>query len=366
MNGMNGPAMNEHDLFSRGMELWQGGLREVWRAYTAAQQAIYRQGRGLVGQTPAEEVHREGRARVLHYRPQVETPHRIPVLCIPSMINHYYVMDLTPERSLVRYLLSQGIDVYMLDWGIATEVDRYRTLDEYIAGVLHRAVEHIRHATGQDALSLLGYCMGGMMAAVYTVVYPQHVANLVNLAGPINYHDGGIYSAWTRPAWFDVDRLVDTLGNIPPALLNVTFKMVRPSDELIRALDYWERRHDEGFMRRYAAMQLWTNDPTPFPGEAFRKYIKACYQQNALAARTFTINGQRIDLGRVTAPTLTIAAREDHIAPWESVALLDRMVSSADHELIVLESGHIGMVVGSSAHRDLWPRLGAWLVARSD
>ncbi len=356
--------MNE--LLQQWVNLWQSGMGRVWQNYSNAQTAILEQGRALVGQTPAEVVYREGRLRLMHYRPQVPAPMRIPVLCVPSLINHYYIMDLTPERSLVRYLLDRGIDVYMLDWGKATLVDRFRPFDEYITGLLRRCVHYIRHATGQEAISLLGYCMGGMMSAAYTVLYPQEVSNLINLAGPINYHDDGIYSVWTRPDWFDVDLLVDSLGNIPAELLNITFKLVHPTNELIQALNYWERHDDPAFMSGFAAMQLWTNDPTPFPGEAFRKYIKDLYQSNLLLCGAFTVGGKRIDLSQITAPTMTIAARRDHIAPWQSVAVLHDLISSADKDLIVLESGHIGMVIGSSARQNLWPHLGEWLVARSE
>ena len=223
--------------------------------------------------------------------------------------------------------------------------------------MLRRVVGAIRRASGQPAVSLLGYCMGGMMAAVYSALFPQDVAALVNLAGPINYHDDGIYSVWTRPEWFDADRLVDTLGNIPANVLNTTFHLVRPTDQLIQALNYWERRDDPVFLRTFAALHLWLNDPTPFPGEIFRKYVKALYQQNQLILGQFRIGERRIDSGTVAAPALTIAARRDHIAPWGSVAVLHDLIASQDKELIVLESGHIGMVVGSDAHAKLWPRL---------
>ncbi|NDJ76381.1 MAG: alpha/beta fold hydrolase [Chloroflexi bacterium] len=354
------------DLFKQWAGLWTLGMGEVWRHYASAQQTLHQQGRALVGQTPADVVHVDGPLRLLRYRPLVEQPLPIPLLCIPSMINQYYVMDLTQERSLVRYLLAQGIDVYMLDWGSATEADRHLSLDEHITGRLGRCAHYIQGETGQRAVSLLGYCMGGMMAAVYAVLFPGEVANLINLAGPINYHDDGIYSIWTRPEWLDADLMVNVLGNIPAGLLNTTFHTVRPTDQLLQAINYWERRHDEAYVRRFAAMQLWLNDPTPFPGEVFRKYITDLYQQNLLAQGLFQVHGQTIDLGTITAPTLTIGARKDHIAPWESVAVLHDLITSDDKELIVLESGHIGMVVGSDARTQLWPRLGVWLTQRSD
>jgi polyhydroxyalkanoate synthase len=353
------------DLLARWTELWGSGMNRVWQHYTAAQSSILEQGRALVGQTPCSEVYTEGRLRLLHYHPVTETVLPVPVLCIPSLINRYYVMDLAPERSLVLYLLRQGLDVYMLDWGTASAVDCHRPFDEYITGLLRRCVNIVQRRSGQRAVSLLGYCMGGMMAAAYTVLFPKDVRNFVNLAGPINYHDEGIYSAWTRTEWLDVDLLVDTLGNIPAALLNLTFNSVRPTNELVQALNYWERQHDPHFMRAFAAMQLWLNDPTPFPGEAFRKYIKDLYQKNLLLNGEFRVDGRLIVLRAITAPTLTIAARRDHIAPWQSVTVLHDLIGSPDKASIILESGHIGMVIGASAHTELWPRLGAWLAERS-
>ncbi|WP_119071681.1 PHA/PHB synthase family protein [Aggregatilinea lenta] len=357
--------MTTDALFDRWADLWGAGMREVWTGYTTAQDTILAQGRALVGQTPAEVVHTEGHVRVLRYTPLVERPLPVPVLCVPSLINHYYVMDLIPERSLVRSMLERGIDVYMLDWGIATEADRSITMDDFITERLGRAIRVVREQSGQPAISLLGYCMGGLMSSLYSVLFPQDVATLINLAGPINYHDDGIYSLWTRREWLNVDLMVDTLGNIPAELLNVTFKLVRPTDEIVRALDWWEHRDDPAFTRRFVAMQLWTNDPTPFPGEVFRKYIKEFYQENRLMRGDLTIAGQPVDLGRLALPTLTIAARRDHIAPWRSVAALHDLAGSADKELLIIERGHIGMVMGSDAPRKLWPRLGDWLVARS-
>src|SRR5690554_1030256 len=147
------------DLLARWAELWGAGMRDVWAHYTAAQDTILAEGRALVGQTPAEVVYADDRLRVLRYHPLVERPLPIPVLCVPSLINHYYVMDLIPERSLVRALLEHGVDVYMLDWGIATEADRTCTMDAYIVERLGRAVQVVRERSGQAAVSLLGYCM---------------------------------------------------------------------------------------------------------------------------------------------------------------------------------------------------------------
>jgi polyhydroxyalkanoate synthase subunit PhaC len=182
------------DLLERWAALWRVGLQDAWQQYASAQESLLAYGRSQTGQTPASVIYEEGRMRVLRYEPQGDSRSAGPLLCIPSLINRYYVMDLTPERSLIRSLLLQGVDVYMLDWGTATDVDRHRPLDEYIAGLLGRATAAVQDAGGHRRISLLGYCMGGVMAAVYAVLRPGDVATLINLAGPVNYHDDGIYS----------------------------------------------------------------------------------------------------------------------------------------------------------------------------
>lgn len=348
-------------------QLWQTGFAAVWQTYAqwAGSMQAFQLGQAQVGQTAADEIWRLGRVRLIRYRPTATQLHPIPVFCVPSLINRYYILDLLPERSLIKHLVSLGLDVYMLDWGQPTQADRDISLDDHITIYLHQALDAALAHSGVTQATLLGYCMGGMLAAVYATLFDDRVANLVNLAGPINYHDDGIFSLLTRSDWFDPDSLVAAYGNVPAALLCTTFQMLRPTSHLLRALYLYEQLDNADYVRNFAAMQLWIFDQVDFPGRAFRRYVKALYQENQLVHFTFAVHDHLVDLGRISCPVLTIASEQDETAPAHSVTILNDLVSSPDQQLLMLKGPHVGMVAGRSAPKYLWPPLAEWLLAHS-
>lgn len=347
-------------------ELWERWLPlhgEPW----AGQRLV---GAAEVGKTPYETIYREGSWRVLRYGAPagISEVAAVPLLMIPSLINRFYILDLTPGKSLVAYLLQRGNEVYMVDWGIPGEEERFTPFAAYAHHRIHRAIEAVLADSGADEISLLGYCVGGTFATIYTAIEPTSaVTNLINLAGPINFHDDGLLSQWTRAEWFNVDRLVDTLGNIPPALLQQAFRMLRPTGEWVRALRFYELMTEgsEEKLKSFRAMNTWVNDPVPFPGETFRFYIKELYQGNKLLRDELRVAGRPVRLADIRANLLTIAASQDHITPPTSATVLNQKVSSPDREVLLQPGGHIGIVAGSGAERGLWPRLADWLLARS-
>ncbi len=318
-----------------------------------------------VGQTPYDVVYRENKLRLLHYHPRVKKVQPVPLLIVSPMINRYYILDLKPGRSLVEYLLERGIDVYMLDWGIPGPEDRHLTWDHFIQVYLHHCVERVAEASKGEEVSLLGYCMGGTMATMYVALHPGQIKNLINLAAPINFKDEGLLSLWTDKAYFNVDKLVDVLGNIPPELMQNAFQMLRPTGQISKMVSFFDRMHDQDFVDLFLAMEHWVNDNVPFPGEAFRKYVKDCYQENLLVQGKLRIDHQVVDLKKITCALLVIVAEKDHICPPASGAVLLDLVRSTDKELIALPGGHVGIVSGGGAYRYLWPTIGEWLSRRS-
>ena len=302
-----------------------------------------------VAQTPHDVVCRENKLRLLHYHPRVKKVQPVPLLIVPPMINRYYILDLKPGRSLVEYLLNLGIDVYMLDWGIPGPEDRHLTWDHFIQVYLDHCVDRVTEAAKGEPISLLGYCMGGTMATIYAALHPGRVKNLINLAAPINFKDEGLLSLWTDKAYFNVDRLVDVLGNIPPELMQSAFQMLRPTGQISKMVSFFDRMYDQDFVDLFLAMEHWVNDNVPFPGEAFRKYVKECYQENLLVQGQLRIENQVVDLKKITCALLVVVAEKDHITPPASGAILLDLVASTDKELIALPGGHVGIVSGSSA-----------------
>ncbi len=280
----------------------------------------------VVAATPADVVYQENKLRLLCYRSKTLSNRPVPLLMVASIINKYYVLDLKPGRSLVEYLLGRGFDVWIIDWGTPTDEDRLDTFDKYINGYLARCVQKVLDVTGQAQLSLLGYCIGGTFTAIYTALHNDQVRNLIQLAAPINFHDDGMLSAWASKEAFPVDQVVDVFGNMPRWLMQTSFQWLRPTNEIAQAVNLWERLDDPRKADDFLTLRYWLNDNIDFPGEAYRKYIKDCYQDNLLVQNRMKIDGETVDLSRITANLFTITAAQDHICPPRSAAVLNDLV----------------------------------------
>jgi polyhydroxyalkanoate synthase subunit PhaC len=319
-----------------------------------------------VAQTPADTIYAEGMLKLLRYRPVTEHPQPIPLLIVPSLLNRYYLLDLVPGRSLVEYLVAQGIDVYLLDWGTPGPEDRTITFDQYVVGYLRRAVQRVRSHAGQERIGLLGYSMGGTLATIFAALYGRYVASLINIATPIDFHDEGILSQWARKERFNVDLVVDTLGAMPAALMQASFRMLKPTYQIAQQIAMAEQFGDMEAVQDFLAMQFWLDDNIPFLGEAYRTYIKELYQENHLIQGKLVVGGRRVDLALLEAPLLNVVASKDYICPVQSSKALNDLVSSQDRQVLELPGGHISVVAGTEAPNQLWPQLAEWLIARSE
>lgn len=343
----------------------QHDLARMQDRFDAVFKAMLGAAPATLAQTPAEVVSTENKLRLLHYRPTVERPAPVPLLIVPSLINRYYLLDLMPGRSLVEHLVGRGIDVYMLDWGVPGPEDRSTTFEQYITGYLRRAVQRVRNLSGQARIMLLGYSIGGTFTAIFSALYGRYVHALIQLAAPINFHDNGIISQWTRKERFNVDLVVDTLGTMPTELLRASFRMLTPTLQIAQQIALANQIGDAQAVQDLLALQSWIGEGVPFPGEAYRTYVKDCYQENYLIQGKLVVGGQRVDLARIACPLLTITAAKDWICPPESVAALNDLVASLDKRMLELPGGHIGIVAGHRASEHLWPKLADWLIAHA-
>jgi polyhydroxyalkanoate synthase len=317
-----------------------------------------------VAQTPSEVVYRENKLRLLRYQGGART-HRTPILLVPSIINRYYILDLKPGRSLAEFLVGRGYDVWILDWGIPGPEDRFVTLDEHIDGHLRECVRVVLDERGSDSLTMLGYCIGGVLATIFSALHPKTVRNLVTLTTPIDFHDEGLLSLWARREHFPVDRLIDVYGNMPAWLLGASFKLLSPTSDLANAWTLWERLDDPERLDDFRALNRWVEDNVPVAGETYRKFVRDCYQENLLVQNRMQINGRSANLGDISADLLNVVAERDHIAPCGSAAVLNELAGSQDATLLSLNGGHIGAIVGRDAVEEFWPQLDAWLAPRS-
>lgn len=330
--------------------------------------SLWRRSKPVVGATPCDVVHRENKWRLLHYRRPTNggapKGFATPVLLVPSLINRHYVLDLMPGKSFTEYLLSRGHDVFTLDWGAPGSEDRYLTFDAICDGYLGRAVRIASRASPRGKTHLLGYCLGGTLAAIHAAARPERVASLVAVAAPIRFHDAGLLSAWTGTPSFDVRALTAAMGNVPWQLMQSAFHLLRPTLGLSKAVALLDRAWDDEYLDGVLALETWGSDNVSFPGEAYRRYVEELYRGDALAAGTFTLSGRPARLDRLVCPTLAVTFEHDNIVPPGSAAALLDLGGSQDKERIHLQGGHVGAMVSRAASRNLWPQISRFWAAR--
>lgn len=343
---------------------WQEAIQKAF-AMPKVIEAIQRV---RVGVTPSRAVHHEDNVRLLQYEAKVEQRYQTPLLVVFALVNRPYILDLRAGKSVVSHFVDRGFDVYNLDWGVPTPGDRHLAIRDYVLGYLNNAVEHICKRTGSDKVSILGYCMGGSMSAMYAALRPQRVKNFISLAAPYDWSSkDSLLCLWTDEKYFNVDRMIEVHGNAPPLWLQTSFLLLKPVQNLMeKYINFYENMEDEKFLDDFFAMETWLNDNIPVAGETFREFVKYCFQQNQLIQGRLEIGGERVDLRRLTCPLLNLVAQHDHLVPPSQSTPLNDAVGSPDRKTIHFPAGHIGMAVGSKAHRDLWPGVCTWLEERSE
>jgi polyhydroxyalkanoate synthase len=319
------------------------------------------------GITPREIVYEEDRLKLYRYIGKGEIKQKTPLCLVFALVNRPYIMDLKEGRSVVAHYVNAGFDTYLIDWGTPTRAERYLTTDDYVNGYIHNVVNYLRERTGQPQVSLLGYCMGGTLSTIYTALHQDRVRNLILLAAGIDFATReGLINLWTDPRYFDVDKFVDTMGNIPAEFLQNAFLMLKPIANLIeKPINLIENIHKEGFVDDYLYMETWLNDNIPIPGEVYREFAKYLFQQNLLTKNRLPVGRHTVDLRKITCPLLNLMAKNDDLVPCAQSSPLNDLVSSTDKEQIIWPAGHIGLAVSGKAQKELWPRAAEWLVKRS-
>jgi polyhydroxyalkanoate synthase len=320
-----------------------------------------------VGTTPADVVHRENKWRLLHYRgAQDGRPKKFdtPVLLVPSLINRHYVMDLLPGKSMAEDLVKMGHDVYCIDWGTPSDEDRFITFDDICDKYLGRAIRHVAKTSPRGKTHVLGYCLGGTLAAIHAAARPEYIASLLLLAAPVAFSDAGPMAVWTRSPQFKVGAIVDGMGNVPWQLMQGAFHMLRPTLTLAKAVGVIDRAANDEFLDGFLAIETWGNDNVSFPGACYEEYIERLYRGDALINDTMTLSATPAKLGNIKMPVCCIVFSHDNIVPKQSAAVLLDKVSSADKTLLDLPGGHVGAVVSKAAQKGLWPKMSAFWAAR--
>lgn len=327
-----------------------------------------------VGPTPREVVWTLNKTKLYRYLPtQPVDPAKkkpVPLLLVYALINRPYIFDLRSGGSFIEYMVNEGFDIFLLDWGTPGLEDKDTRFDDYATEYLPRAVRRMLKVADADEFSMLGYCIGAALAVLYAALYPQApLRNLILLTAPLDFSntDDSIFTTWLDERFFNVDRMVDSLGNIPPEIIEFGAKLLKPVENFVGAYTtlYWEFMDDPESVANWQAMQRWIHDGVPVAGEAFRQWVKDYIRANALIRGEHVVKEQVVDLSNIEANFLNIVAKYDHLVPpHQSTSVMD-LVSSRDKTLKIIPAGHVGLMAGRNARYKLWPKLAAWLAERS-
>jgi polyhydroxyalkanoate synthase len=342
---------------------WEMAAEFVEKTDAGAEQVV-RMMTAEVGHTDSDVVYEENKLQVERYRPAA-VEHETPILFVYALVNRPYILDLQPDRSVIRRLVAAGFEVYLVDWGEPSVLDSSLTLEDYVSRYMDNCIDAVCADAGVDDLHLVGYCMGGSMTIMYTALDDEKVRTLGLMATPLAFEGtGGILERWATH--YDPDVAVETLGNMPAELLAFEFSMMDPVDQYItKYVTLYENIEDDAFVENFARMEQWIWDGVDVAGETFRTFITDVYQGNRLIDSEFELGGERVDLADIEVPLLQIVGEYDHIVPSESSIPLHDEIGSDDDRLIEFPAGHIGISVSSKAHDRLWPEVADWFATRS-
>lgn len=319
-----------------------------------------------IGATPKDVIWTYRKTTLYRYR-STNRRHPVPILLTFALINRPDIFDLRPGNSFVEFLLEQGFDVFLVDWGVPSDEESEMGLDDYALDHLPAAIRELRRASGADEITLVGWCMGAALSGIYLALTPDApVRNWVPLTMPLD-SDNSTYQTWMGRETFDVGHLAANVPSLPGWAVNTANKMLKPVPNFIGTqLRLWNQVQ-AGTVNKtsHQAMAKWVADNPPFPAKAFSQWVTAMFKENSLVKGEMVVRGEQVDLRNIHQSVLIVTASMDHIAPREGTLPLLHLLGSDDVEHMDRIGGHIGLMAGSKAKREIWPDIAAWLEPRS-
>jgi polyhydroxyalkanoate synthase len=315
-----------------------------------------------VGTTAGQVVFENELFQLIQYEPLTPAVHAVPLLMVPPCINKFYILDLQPDNSLVRYLLEQGNTVFMMSWRNPDKSLGHLRWDDYVEQGAIKAIDVVREISGQEKTQVFGFCVGGTIAATALAVLAargqQPAASLTLLTTLLDFSDPGVLDVFIDETQVALREQALAKGGLMPGLdLATTFSSLRPNDLV---WNYVQQNYLKGKQPPAFDLLYWNADSTNLPGPMFCWYLRNTYLENKLREPgRLTVCGVPVDLGAIDAPTFIYGSKEDHIVPWQaafaSMSLLNPKKPKAN-VFVLGASGHIAGVINpaSKNKRSYW------------
>ena len=355
------PEAQRLALETRGESIAQG-MQQLWKDIqqghvSQTDESVFEVGRN-VATTEGTVVHENALFQLIEYKPSTAQVHERPMLFVPPCINKYYILDLQPENSVIRYTVDQGHRLFVVSWRNADESLIHATWDDYIEDAAIEAIRVVQAITGAKQINTLGFCVGGTILATALAVLAargeQPAASVTLLTTLLDFSSTGILDIFIDEAMVQMREM--TLGPNSPAgggllkgkELASTFSFLRPNDLV---WNYVVGNYLKGETPPPFDLLYWNSDSTNLPGPMYCWYLRNTYLENRLVKPgAATVCGVPVDLGAIQAPVYVYGSREDHIVPWEA-AYRSTQVLKGKRRFVLGASGHIAGVINPPAKK---------------
>lgn len=362
-NALTNPVIAGRTVAEGGANLWRGLsnlLEDMGRELSGAPPRSTRElrvGRDLA-LTPGTVVYRNHLFELIQYQPATAEVHREPVLIVPAWIMKYYILDLTPEKSLVRYLVERGHTVLMMSWFNPHPSDRDVSLDGYRRAVM-MAIDVVASAFPETRINLTGYCLGGTIASIAAATMARdgddRLKSLTLLAAQTDFSAAGDLMLFVDESQITfLEDMMWAQGVLKGGQMSGAFQLLR-SNELV-----WSRIIKEYVLGERAdvfPMQAWSDDLTRMPYKMHSQYLRGLFLENRLTAGRFAVEGWVIALKDIEVPMFVVGTESDHIAPWRSV-YKTHLFTDNELTFALTNAGHNAGIVSEPGHKRRHFRLG--------
>ncbi len=336
---------------ARGIKHWVEDLNRTVQGAAPAGTEAFEVGK-TVAVTPGKVVFRNDLIELIQYEPTTKTVHAEPVMIVPAWIMKYYILDLSPRNSLVKYLVDQGHTVFMVSWKNPDESDRDVGMDDYLNLGLNAALDAVTAIMPQRKVHAVGYCIGGTLlsigAAALARARDERIATISLFAAQTDFSEPGELMFFINPAQLAMlEASMHRKGVLESKQMGGAFALLRSQDLV------WQPIVDNYLKGQRAPMidlMAWNADGTRMPWRMHSEYLYRLYLDNELATNRFPVNGQLVRLSDIRAPMFVVGTETDHVAPWRSVYKVDNLVRSDDFTFLLTAGGHNAGIVCGPVH----------------
>lgn len=317
-------------------------------------------GASITESTPRQALWKRNKATLWYYPAPVKKYHT-PLYLIYSLVNQPTILDLLPNTSLIGALTKAGFEVYLIDFGIPRYEDRDMTIDDYVLKYIQPGAKVALKHSNANSISVMGFCLGGTLAAIYAAMAKEPIENLILFVTPVDFSHFPrfdlLHQAIKEEA-IDLSPLIDALGIIPATFIHYGVRLITSPVYISPYLSLLQKGHNKEYVHKWSLFNQWTKEHIAFPGAALKQIVNDLIIHNKLLTGEFTIGGKPARLQEISANLLVLASTNDELVPIEQALPMMTLAGSEDKELIQLPNGHTGIASGAGLPINLFQWLG--------